>query len=146
LSALSEQLNTLQHNISQKENDLRILDEEIRHIPPESNTETAVLDLLTKQKDYRDLSREILNLKCHEAKVEQQLSCLQEKLQGIDPDQLPFGIDLKDQQSLGPIPQTAARVADFASLVVSDFIFLGTVSIAAIPISRINECAGQGRK
>ncbi|PIK59555.1 hypothetical protein BSL78_03541 [Apostichopus japonicus] len=38
----------------------------------------------------------------------------------------------------------AARVADFASLVVSDFIFLGTVSIAAIPISRINECAGQG--
>lgn len=64
--------------------------------------------LLTKQKDYRDLSREILNLKCHEAKVEQQLSCLQEKLQGIDPDQLPLGIDLKDQQSLGPIPQTVS--------------------------------------
>ncbi|XP_071813876.1 uncharacterized protein [Apostichopus japonicus] len=108
LSALSEQLNTLQHNISQKENDLRILDEEIRHIPPESNTETAVLDLLTKQKDYRD----ILNLKCHEAKVEQQLSCLLEKLQGIDPDQLPLGIDLKDQQSLGPIPQTPSSNKD----------------------------------
>ncbi|PIK51221.1 putative tyrosine-protein kinase [Apostichopus japonicus] len=106
LSALSERLNTLQDNISQKENDLRILDEEIRHIPPESNTETAVLDLLTKQKDYQDLSLEILNLKSHKAKVEQQLSCLQEKFQGINPDQLPLGIDLKDQQSLGPIPQT----------------------------------------
>ncbi|XP_071826832.1 tyrosine-protein kinase Fer-like [Apostichopus japonicus] len=112
LSALSERLNTLQDNISQKENDLRILDEEIRHIPPESNTETAVLDLLTKQKDYQDLSLEILNLKSHKAKVEQQLSCLQEKFQGINPDQLPLGIDLKDQQSLGPIPQTPSSNKD----------------------------------
>ncbi|XP_071826529.1 tyrosine-protein kinase Fer-like isoform X4 [Apostichopus japonicus] len=122
LSALSEQLNTLQDNISQKENDLRILDDEIRHIPPESNTETAVLDLLTKQKDYRDLSREILNLKCQEAKVEQQLSCLQEQLQGIDSDQLPLGIDLKDQQSLGPIPQTgtASRTIKLPSIFKPD--------------------------
>ncbi|PIK36278.1 putative tyrosine-protein kinase [Apostichopus japonicus] len=78
--------------------------------------------LLTKQKDYRDLSREILNLKCHKAKVEQQLSCLQEKLQGIDPDQLPLGIDLKDQQSLGPIPQTgtASRTIKLSSIFKPD--------------------------
>ncbi|PIK52441.1 hypothetical protein BSL78_10645, partial [Apostichopus japonicus] len=78
--------------------------------------------LLTKQKDYRDLSQEILNLKCHEAKVEQQLSCLQEKLQGIDPDQLPLGIDLKDQQSLGQIPQTgtASRTIKLPSIFKPD--------------------------
>lgn len=123
LSGLSEQLSSLQDSISQKESDLRNLDEEIRHIPQESNTETAVLDLLTKQKDYRDLSREILNLKCQEAKIEQQLSCLQGELQGIDPEQLPSGIDLKDPQLPPPTsPQTgtASRTIKLPNLFKAD--------------------------
>lgn len=106
LSSHSDELGQLETTINQKEDDLRALDEEIRQIPQESKTETAVLDLLTKQKDYRDQSREVLNLKCQEAKISEQFSAVQAQLDGVEPDHLPPGLDLPDQPSPQPVLNT----------------------------------------
>nr|XP_054751830.1 tyrosine-protein kinase Fer-like isoform X5 [Lytechinus pictus] len=92
-SSLDEQLKNTREKLSSKKQELKNLDEEIRAIPPSPKEEGAVLDLLSKQKQYRDASREIQELRCQEAKLATQYSMLDAKLGEMgDEDNLPPGI------------------------------------------------------
>ncbi|XP_030829013.1 tyrosine-protein kinase Fer isoform X3 [Strongylocentrotus purpuratus] len=92
-SSLDEQLKNTRDRLTAKKQELKNLDEEIRTIPPSPKEEGAILDLLSKQKQYRDASREIQELRCQEAKLSTQYSMLDVKLSEMgDEDNLPLGI------------------------------------------------------
>ncbi|XP_022100486.1 tyrosine-protein kinase Fer-like isoform X2 [Acanthaster planci] len=96
-TSLSESLDEVRQTLISKKQELQGLDEEIRTIQPSPTDEAVLLDLLSKQKMYRDVSREIQDLKCQEAKLNAQFTMLDQKLPAEgEEDSLPPGIDLPD--------------------------------------------------
>ncbi|XP_038057992.1 tyrosine-protein kinase Fer-like isoform X2 [Patiria miniata] len=102
-TSLSESLDEVREVLTTKKQELQSLDEEIRAIPPSPTVEEVLLDLLSKQKRYRDVSREIQDLKCQEAKLNAQVCMLDQKLPAMgEEDNLPPGIELSDTPVVTP--------------------------------------------
>ncbi|XP_033624795.1 tyrosine-protein kinase Fer-like isoform X1 [Asterias rubens] len=96
-TSLGESLTEVRESLSSKKQELQTLDEEIRGIQPSPTDERILLDLLSRQKAYRDVSREIQDLKCQEAKLNAQYTMLDQKLSSMgDEDNLPAGLDLPE--------------------------------------------------
>ncbi|XP_071499164.1 tyrosine-protein kinase Fer-like [Diadema antillarum] len=115
-SSLEEQLKATRAKLVDKKQELKNLDEEIRAIPASPKEESAMLDLLSKQKQYRDVSREIQELRCQEAKLAVQYSLLDGKLGDMgDEDSLPPGITFPEGGGTGTMSRSTIQTPTFHS-------------------------------
>ncbi|XP_033105749.1 tyrosine-protein kinase Fer-like isoform X2 [Anneissia japonica] len=96
-SQIGEELNDLRESLSEKENELKNLEEEIKSIHPTDAQESMIQDLLLKQKAYRTVLKLIGEKRCLEAKLSAQYMILDDSIKALG-DEIPSpGIEFNDE-------------------------------------------------
>ncbi|XP_071941841.1 tyrosine-protein kinase Fer-like isoform X2 [Antedon mediterranea] len=106
-SQIGDELNGLRQVLTDKENELKNLEEEIKSIHPTEAQESMIIELLAKQKDYRTVLKLIGEKRCLEAILSTQYTILDDAIKALGDEMPPPGIDFTGEQpSQGTIKTT----------------------------------------